>query len=52
MIADMLRRGRWSADQMRREFSVSIKYINQVIREMPEVQMVKIGVVPHYWIEK
>ena len=52
MIADMLRRGRWSADQMRREFNVSIKYINQVIREMPEVQMVKIGVVPHYWIEK
>ena len=52
MVADMLRRGRWSADQMRREFGVSIKYINQVIREMPEVKMVKIGVVPHYWIEK
>ena len=51
MVADMLRRGRWSCGQVCKELSVSKRYAMQVFNATPGVQMVKVGVTPYYWIE-
>lgn len=51
LVADMLRRGRYSCAQVCKEIGVSKRYALQVFNATPSLKVVKIGVTPYYWIE-
>ena len=51
LIADMLRRGRYSCKQVCKELGVSKRYMLQVMRDTPGLKVAKVGVTPYYWIE-